>query len=225
MKTGIFVAVLCFGAINLLAQPNNSSPKPESNSAGNSKATPTPEHNGIAAKDAESTKGSSPKGYASSEWMLVYIAALTGLAIAYQAREMAKTTEIIGKQADLIKRQADIYDKQREIMDGQLGTMRGQLAEMNRQVVLQQTGMSQWVTFQGWRHKVKKNTGGDGVLEFNFDIVNPTNWPMNLVSTILRIRGRELMTNHFVPLLPKEPYTVGMSQIVMGQGGGYFEGE
>src|SRR5260221_12213908 len=132
MKTGIFVAVLCFGAINLLAQPNNSSPKPESNSAGNSKATPTPEHNGIAAKDAESTKGSSPKGDASSEWMLVYIAALTGLAIAYQAREMAKTTEIIGHQVDLIKRQADIYDTHREIMADQLVTLRCKLDDMTR---------------------------------------------------------------------------------------------
>lgn len=108
MKSSILVAILCFAAIGLCSQPKDSPAKSERNSTGNTKAVSAPEHNGIAAKDAESTKGSSPKGYPSSEWMLVYIAALTGLAIAYQAREMAKTTEIIGKQADLMKRQTDI---------------------------------------------------------------------------------------------------------------------
>jgi len=108
MRFSILFAILCFAAIGLCSQPKDSPAKSESNSTGNPRAASAPEHNGITAKDAESTKGSSPKGYASSEWMLVYIAALTGLAIAYQAREMAKTTEIIGKQADLMKRQTDI---------------------------------------------------------------------------------------------------------------------
>ena len=108
MKTGPFVAVLCLGAISLFPQPKDNPAKNET-PATHSTPTPAPPNRGQkSANDTEATKSGPPHWYTSSEWWLVLIAALTGAAIAYQAREMAKTTEIIGRQADLMKTQTDI---------------------------------------------------------------------------------------------------------------------
>jgi hypothetical protein len=49
------------------------------------------------------------------EWWVVIIAALTGFAIAYQAREMRRTTEAMGKQAALMAGQLEEMKKTREI--------------------------------------------------------------------------------------------------------------
>src|SRR5207302_6246690 len=95
MKTGIFVAVLCFGAINFLTQPKDSSTKNETPATRNTPTLAPPNSDHKSASATEATKSSPPHWYTSSEWWLVIIAALTGFAIAYQAREMVKTTEII----------------------------------------------------------------------------------------------------------------------------------
>lgn len=164
---------------------------------------------------------------------------LTWLVYRRQAREMRRQRHEMRQQRHVMFRQWNAMREQAGLMEQQTGILveynkatreaadaaAKSAAATEQSVKAQQTAMSQWVTFQGWKHKVRKNTGGDWVFELNFDIVNPTDWKMNLISTILRVRDRELMTNHFVPLLPKEPYTLGMSAIVMGKGGGgYFEG-
>jgi hypothetical protein len=108
MKFSILVAILCSAAIGLCSEQKDSPAKNETPAA-NSTPTPMPSNGDHKPADqTETAKGGSPHWYTSSEWWLVIIAALTGFAIAYQAREMVKTTEIIGKQVDLMKRQTDI---------------------------------------------------------------------------------------------------------------------
>jgi hypothetical protein len=117
MRYRILVAVLCFGAINLLAQPKDSPAKNETPAIHT--PTPAPPNGGHkSADDTETAKSSPPHWYTSSEWWLVLIAALTGAAIAYQAGEMARTTSVMegqlkemqdaGKQAD---RQAKVLER------------------------------------------------------------------------------------------------------------------
>jgi hypothetical protein len=97
MKAHILTAILC-GAINLLAQPSSSTAKNESKPTIQAQATSTPQDTKKPPADTKATESSSPHWYASSEWWLVVIAALTGGAIAYQAREMARTTKVMEGQ-------------------------------------------------------------------------------------------------------------------------------
>jgi hypothetical protein len=94
MKAAILAVLLCFSAVSLSCQPKNSPTKDEKTTA----QTPSDRK---AATETESTKRSSPHWYASSEWWLVIIAALTGAAIAYQAGEMVSTTKSIQRQSEL----------------------------------------------------------------------------------------------------------------------------
>lgn len=111
MKPYIAAAILGFAAVNLLAQPNNGAAKNKSNGTW---YPPTPAafvHNEIAAADAETPKASPPKWYASSEWWLVVIAGLTGLAILYQAREMARATEVMQRQLKEMQKAGEIQQR------------------------------------------------------------------------------------------------------------------
>src|SRR4051812_6292372 len=108
MKPLVFAVLMCFAAVGLFSQPKDSPTKNEKTAT---QSTPTPAPSNSDHKPADQTetaKSGSPHWYTPSEWWLVLIAALTGAAIASQAREMAKTTEIIGRQADLMKTQTDI---------------------------------------------------------------------------------------------------------------------
>ena len=151
MKSFILVAILFFATVCLFSQPKGSPAKNE-NTATQTTPAPTPQDNDRkSTAETDSAKRSSPHWYTSSEWWLVIIAALTGIAISYQAREMAKTTEIIEKQATLMKLQTDTlveYNKAtREAADAaaksaaatertvgllekQVNLMEGQLEEM-----------------------------------------------------------------------------------------------
>jgi hypothetical protein len=101
MKTVIFVAILCLGTVNLIAQPKDSPAKNETPAA-QSTPMPTPSNNDHKPADqTERAKSDPPHWYTSSEWWLVLIAALTGAAIASQAREMARTTKVMDRQLGL----------------------------------------------------------------------------------------------------------------------------
>jgi hypothetical protein len=67
--------------------------------------------------------------YASSEWWLVIIATLTGLAIAYQAGEMTRATNVMQGEMTVMQRQVDL-------MFGQLTAMHEQVTEMSAQTAL-----------------------------------------------------------------------------------------
>ncbi|SRR6266481_1300892 len=109
MKMLVAAFFVCI-TIGLFYQPKGSPAKNEQ-TATQSAPTPAPTDNDHkTATHTDSTKGGSPHWYTSSEWWLVIIAALTGAAIAYQAREMKDATEV---------------------MRGQLTAMQGQLGQMD----------------------------------------------------------------------------------------------
>lgn len=95
--------------------------------------------------------------------------------------------------------------------------MRDQFKAMQAQIALQETAMRQWLVFENWNHaRVPDGTGGF-TLSFSFDIVNPTSWPLMLVTTALWIDQegghRDNMKNHYIELAPKERHRVEMDNI------------
>lgn len=92
------IAVLCILTVNLFAQPNKSTPKNQQNAADNTPHTVTFINNQESPTDAHKAQPHAPTWYASSEWWLVVIAALTGGFIASQASEMRRATEVMQDQ-------------------------------------------------------------------------------------------------------------------------------
>jgi hypothetical protein len=68
------------------------------------------------------------------EWWLVIVAILTGLAIAYQAREMRRATEAMGVQAGHMQGQLCAMNQQRDLMSRQLTEMGNQTSAMWEQI-------------------------------------------------------------------------------------------
>jgi len=95
MKHAAIAAILFIFALNMAGQPNATSHKNNTSAEPKSPAMPTLENKGVTADHAEQSDNDPPKWYAPAErpdWWLVVIAGLTGLAIAYQAREMTRAT-------------------------------------------------------------------------------------------------------------------------------------
>lgn len=98
--------VLCIAG-SLFAQPNDSSSKTEKNGADDTKTASAFKHDDKSRADADAADQSSKRWYTSSEWWLVIIAALTGFAIAYQAREMTRATKVMEDQRRLTDKQIE----------------------------------------------------------------------------------------------------------------------
>ena len=98
MNASIVVAVLWLGALHLVAQPNDSAAKSQSIPQKAAPATTATQASNKSATQTKTADSNSPHWYTSSEWWLVLIAALTGIAIAYQAREMTRATEAMRDQ-------------------------------------------------------------------------------------------------------------------------------
>jgi len=118
MKLYVSASVLCFAAITLIAEPHQSSTNDKNDRTWHPPTTATFDNNEITAADAETSTTSPPNWYASSEWWLVIIAGLTGLTIAYQAREMARATVVMEGQlkemqdaSKQVSRQASILER------------------------------------------------------------------------------------------------------------------
>jgi hypothetical protein len=206
MKAAILATLMCLSAVSLFCQPKGSPTKDEKTAT---QATPTPtppDSDRKVATEAESTKRSSPHWYTSSEWWLVLIAALTGAAIGYQAREMARTTTVMEGQLKEMRETG-------KLMDTQLKTMQ-------RQVNLQELGMQQWLELSGWRIQRKDpSQGKPSSFEIATEIINVTALPLTLKAVNATIAGREfsfladnmlppnggLITAEFpIPLKPEE---------------------
>lgn len=86
MKTLAIVGVL---AVHLLAQPNSTTAKHETDATDHAQQAPTARNNCEPAANAAKTDSEPPRWYTSSEWWLVIVAGLTGIFIAWQARETA----------------------------------------------------------------------------------------------------------------------------------------
>jgi hypothetical protein len=105
-------ALLCLFAVGMSSQPNKTSTTNEQTAAPKGPSTPPPENNNITTYYAEHSDDDPPKWYAPLErpdWWLVFIALLTGGAVAYQAKEMKDATDV---------------------MRGQLTAMQGQIGQM-----------------------------------------------------------------------------------------------
>jgi hypothetical protein len=126
------IIVLCFAAIKLLAQPDNSATKRKNNSADQASNTVALNNNDESETQANASDSSSPHWYTALErpdWWLVGIAFLTGLAIAYQAREMTRATNVMQGQMTEMRRQVDLAF-------GQLRAMHEQITQMSEQTGL-----------------------------------------------------------------------------------------
>jgi hypothetical protein len=95
MKPRILAAALCLVAINLFGQSEKTSSKNKAETADHAQHTAASIGNERAEANAGASKPSAPPLYTSPEWWLVIIAAGTGLAIAWQARETAKATRAV----------------------------------------------------------------------------------------------------------------------------------
>jgi hypothetical protein len=100
MRVYIAVFALCIIAAILTSQPYSSSNTKQGCRPAQGQASPptvrAENDKGESTTQTATSDGCTPEWYAPlqrSEWWLVIIAALTGLAIAYQAREMARATE------------------------------------------------------------------------------------------------------------------------------------
>jgi hypothetical protein len=94
-----------------------------------------------------------------------------------------------------------------------LVSIKKQTKATQQNVLLQETAMKQWLVFQNWTHERRQANDGSRFIHIRFEIVNPTNWPLTLGATMLQIRRRETMVNHFVELCPNVPYSMGISNI------------
>jgi hypothetical protein len=116
MKVYASVFVLCCIAVLLTSEPYCCSPHHQDATAAQGQGAPPPigakQNNSKPGEEAQATDQGSPwlcTALKRPDWWLVIIAALTGFAIAYQAREMARATGV---------------------MQSQWTTMQGQLAQM-----------------------------------------------------------------------------------------------
>ena len=103
MKPTIIAAL--FLAVAVSGKPNQTPSKRDRGSEPKSAPSTAPENNNITAYYAEHPKDDSPQWYAAikrPEWWLVVIAALTGGAIAYQAREMTRATTAMRESTDVL---------------------------------------------------------------------------------------------------------------------------
>lgn len=87
-----------------------------------------------------------------------------------------------------------------------LEVVRRQTDATQKSVTLQEAAMKQWVVLQNWTYSKREDADGSKLLSINFDIVNPTDWRMTLLTTKLRIKQRESMSRHSVVLAPNTPY-------------------
>jgi hypothetical protein len=81
---------------------------------------------------------------------------------------------------------------------------------IKRQTDLQEVAMRQWVDTANWSTNYRVDPASSyHELEINFDIVNPTGWPLTLLLTKFRTRKeREKHEIHRILLAPRAPYAV-----------------
>ncbi len=121
-------------AVNVSAQPNAGSdqkasgaPEKQQIAIPSTEATNATSNSQGSSQSLNTSKNQTPPWYApfqKSEWWLVVVATLTGIAIAYQAREMTRATAAMDRQTATatdtlaaIQRQADLMERQLEMAE------------------------------------------------------------------------------------------------------------
>src|SRR5258708_5257439 len=201
MKPHILAAILCFFAVNLFTKPNSSAAKDTNNSTAHATFSLAFKNNQEPATNTEAPKASPPKWYASSEWWLVVIAGLTGLAIVYQAREMARATKV---------------------MEGQLAL---QKAAMQQWVEVENWNVT--ANFPGivaiMDHKVLDCPDAIQCV-VTFDIVNPASLPLTVLSVHRQVTGGDMQVSSGMVLPPRKVLPVDLRiSLAAEQPRKYFE--
>lgn len=197
--------------IGLLALPVAGQPNAATsgkNTSTNKETSPIAgEHDKSAADAANKTDDDPPRWYTAFErpdWWIVIIAAFTGAAVVYQAKEMTKATRVMRDQGTLMKRQADLMDRQAVLME--------------RQARLQEAAMTQWVGVQGWKVSRIRTSGTlprPDRLQINFDLSNESRFPLTMEAEF-RFRFDKVTGDHTfrtgenIVLLPRNPYQVSI---------------
>jgi hypothetical protein len=120
MKWLLTIMLLSAVAVSVSGKPDKGSAQHQSSTADHGQTTITFNNYEKPATQAETTKNDSPKWYAAlkrPDWWLVIIAALTGLAIAYQAREMANATGEMRKSTKAAEDSAKAAQRTVEVME------------------------------------------------------------------------------------------------------------
>jgi hypothetical protein len=142
-----------------------------------------------------------------AEWYLVYAgfaqtAALTAtlLAVLYQAIKTADAAKASGDSVAAIQRQSGIMERS--------------TVATEKSVLLQEIAMQQWLESKNWStNYLTRAENGFDVLEINFELANPTDWPLTLLATKMRHKARERMDIHRVILTPNLRYTVKSASV------------
>ena len=101
MKWPLSVLLLCVVAIGVSSDPEKGTTKHEANPPCQGPSSVTLNNNEKPTTKADAANHDTPKWYAAlqrSDWWLVIIAALTGCAIAYQAAEMRRASDVMRGQ-------------------------------------------------------------------------------------------------------------------------------
>jgi hypothetical protein len=112
VKKLILAVILCCAAINLLAKPNERPAKNQNSAHDQAPNTVTFINNEEPHAQADAPKNRPPHWYATSEWWLVVVAAITALFIGRQASEAAKATKAAIDAAADANRNAESSRKQ-----------------------------------------------------------------------------------------------------------------
>ena len=129
----------------------------------------------------------------SPEWLLAVVAVLTLLVILYQAIEMRRATEVMRSSTDAVQRQTTILDRS--------------TAATEKSVRLQEVAMRQWVSIERWHGQIITRQG-ETILEFGFDIVNRTKFPLKLEYITTNANGCASQRNADQLLAPEKEYSV-----------------
>ena len=108
MKCALIALLICLIAVAVTGQPNKTPANREQSANAQTSTSHSRPNNSITSYDAERPINDSPKWYAALErpdWWLVLIAAATGWAIFYQAKEMKAATDVMRGQLKAMKDQ------------------------------------------------------------------------------------------------------------------------
>jgi hypothetical protein len=92
-----------------------------------------------------------------------------------------------------------------------------QTTASKKSVLLQETAMQQWVNIKNWTKNYRSAPDGSAGLGISFELVNPTNWPLTIVNTKLRINPIESWAVHNILLAPNSPYAVRVNEISLSK--------
>jgi len=157
MRSAVAISFICILAASVAGQPNATTNN-KNTSAKKEKALPIGKHEDKSPTDTpHKTNDDPPRWYAPFErpdWWIVIIAALTGAAIVYQAKEMTKATNVMRDQGKL----------------------------MASQTALMQVPYRQWLELADW--KVDCGTWVDPIskLRITVSLVNPTSLPITILN-------------------------------------------